>query len=259
VVDVDGVHIGGGSIAVIAGPCAVEALDELSETADAVKAAGAVLLSSGAYKPRTSPYAFAGLRERGLELLASVKARTRLPIVTEVQDTETLCRVAAVADMLLVSARNMGNLALLAAIGDTGKPVLLKRGLSATVDEWLLAAEYIASRGNERVVLCERGIRTFDTHTKATLDLGVIPYLRGLTHLPIAIDPCHSSGRRDSVPALCRAAVAAGADALALEVHRDPSCAVMDGEQSIDHDELARVMADVRAIARALGRTVVEV
>ncbi len=255
VIRVRGVPIGGGGFTVMAGPCAVESREQILSTAHAVKGAGAAILRGGAFKPRTSPYDFQGLRQDGLTLLEEARAQTGLPVITEVKDVETLDAVAASADILQVGARNMQNFSLLEAVGNQRKPVMLKRGLSATVKEWLMAAEYIAARGNHQIMLCERGVRTFETTTRNTLDLGILPSLRDMTHLPIVVDPSHGTGRAASVPALARAAIAVGADALMVEVHPDPAKALSDGPQSLTFAEFEETMRGVRAIADALGRT----
>ncbi len=255
IVTVGGVPIGGGDVVFIAGPCSVESREQLLETAFAVKEAGAHLLRGGAFKPRTSPYSFQGLGERGLELLAEARAATGLPVVTEVMAPEQVDLVARYADMLQVGARNMQNYALLRAVGASGKPVLLKRGMSATLDELLLAAEYILSTGNEQVVLCERGIRTFETATRNTTDINAIPALKARTSLPILLDPSHSTGHWAYVAPVARAAIAAGADGLIVEVHPHPEEALSDGGQSLKPERFARLVQEARAIAQALGRT----
>ena len=254
VITVRDVPIGGGGFTVMAGPCAVETREQIVSTAEAVKRAGAAILRGGAFKPRTSPYDFQGLKEDGLRFLAEARERTGMPIITEVKDVETLGAVAETADILQIGARNMQNFSLLEAVGEQRKPVMLKRGLSSTVKEWLMAAEYIASRGNLQVMLCERGVRTFETTTRNTLDLGILPSLREMTHLPIVVDPSHGTGRAASVPALARAAIAVGADALMVEVHPDPANALSDGPQSLTFDQFAKTMDGVRAIADALDR-----
>jgi 3-deoxy-7-phosphoheptulonate synthase len=253
VIDVRGAKVGGGSFAVMAGPCAVESRDQLLTAATAVAKAGAAILRGGAFKPRTSPYAFQGLREKGLELLDEARRETGLPIVTEAKDVETLPAVAEISDIVQIGARNMQNFSLLEAAGRQPKPVLLKRGLSSTVDEWLMAAEYVMSRGNYRVILCERGIRTFETLTRNTRDLGILPVLRKLTHLPVIVDPSHGTGIRHAVTPLSRAAVAVGADGLMVEVHPDPPSALSDGPQSITPNDFDGLMREVRAVAAAVG------
>ncbi|HSN90442.1 MAG TPA: 3-deoxy-7-phosphoheptulonate synthase [Anaeromyxobacteraceae bacterium] len=256
VIDVGGVPLGGNALAVMAGPCSVESREQLLEAARAVKAAGATFLRGGAFKPRTSPYEFQGLAEEGLELLALAREETGLKIVTEVMDVETLPRVAEVADLLQIGARNMQNFSLLKQVGALRKPVLLKRGPSATLKEWLMAAEYVLSGGNYQVALCERGIRTFETMTRNTLDLNAVPVLKALTHLPVVVDPSHGIGLRAHVPAMARAAVAAGADGLIVEVHPRPEKALSDGHQSLTPDEFGELMRQVRVIAGAIGRAV---
>jgi 3-deoxy-7-phosphoheptulonate synthase len=226
--------LGGGRFAVIAGPCAVEGREQILATARAVAAAGATFLRGGAYKPRTSPYAFQGLKEEGLALLEEARAATGLPVVTELVDTAQLERVARSADVVQIGARNMQNFALLEAVGGLRQPVMLKRGLSATIQELLMAAEYIVKQGNYQVILCERGIRTFETMTRNTLDIGAIPLLKRLSHLPVIVDPSHATGRRDLIAPMSRASVASGADGLIIEVHPDPEHALCDGAQSLD-------------------------
>jgi 3-deoxy-7-phosphoheptulonate synthase len=246
-------QIGGGRFGVIAGPCAVESREQLDAAATAVKASGARFLRGGAFKPRTSPYGFQGMKEEGLKILADARAKTGLPIVTEVMDTRDVELVGKYADVLQIGARNMQNFALLEAVGGQPKAVMLKRGLSATINEFLLAAEYILKQGNYNVILCERGIRTFETMTRNTLDLGSIPLIKRLTHLPIIVDPSHGTGDRASVPALARAAVAMGADGLMVEVHPNPDKALSDGPQSLTPAAFAALMDSVRAIAAVVG------
>jgi 3-deoxy-7-phosphoheptulonate synthase len=246
-------QIGGGHFGVIAGPCAVESREQIHATAVAVKSGGARFLRGGAFKPRTSPYAFQGLKDEGLALLAEARAATGLPVVTEVMDTRDVELVARHADVLQIGARNMQNFSLLEAAGAQGKPVMLKRGLSATIQEFLMAAEYILKQGNYQVILCERGIRTFETMTRNTLDLGSIPLIKRLTHLPIIVDPSHGTGDRQSVPAMARAAVALGADGLMVEVHPHPDRALSDGPQSLTPAMFAELMTSVRAIADVVG------
>jgi 3-deoxy-7-phosphoheptulonate synthase len=254
-----GSAVGDGAVHVIAGPCSVEGRDMLLATAAAVKEAGAVALRGGAFKPRTSPYSFRGLGAEALDLLAAARAETGLPVVTEVLDTRHVALVAEKADCLQVGARNMQNFALLTEVGESGKPVLLKRGMAATLEDLLLAAEYVLARGNTRVLLCERGIRTFERALRNTLDIGAVPYLKQETHLPVLVDPSHAAGRRDLVPALALAAVAAGADGLLIEVHPDPDRARSDGDQSLTLDTFAELMGKVRDVAAALGRPVAAV
>ncbi|MBP2654376.1 MAG: phospho-2-dehydro-3-deoxyheptonate aldolase [Firmicutes bacterium] len=254
VVNVGGVFVGGNNIAVMAGPCAVESREQLLESAWAVKSGGAQFLRGGAFKPRTSPYAFQGLEEVGLRMLAEVGKITGLKIVTEVVDVGSLPVVCEYADMLQVGARNMQNFQLLKAIGKLGKPVLLKRGLSATLDEWLNAAEYILNEGNCNVIMCERGIRTFENYTRNTLDLSAVAALKLLTHLPVVVDPSHGTGRWKLVAPMARAAVAAGADGLMIEVHPCPANALSDGPQSLTPDNFTSLMLEVAAVAGAIGR-----
>jgi 3-deoxy-7-phosphoheptulonate synthase len=254
VIDVGGVALGGRRIAVMAGPCSVESKEQILEAAHAVKAAGAQFLRGGAFKPRTSPYEFQGLREEGLRLLALAREATGLKVVTEVKDTETVPMVAQYADVLQVGARNMQNYSLLERLGELDKPILLKRGLSGTIKELLMAAEYIVARGNYKVALCERGIRTFETMTRNTLDINAVPVLKALSHLPVVVDPSHGIGLRRHVAAIARAGVAAGADALIVEVHPSPEKALSDGHQSLSPPEFAELMGQVRGIAAAIGR-----
>lgn len=254
-VRVGGVPIGPDTVTLIAGPCAVETPQQTLEAAQMAKAAGATLLRGGAFKPRTSPYAFQGLGEQGLRILADVREKTGLPIVTEVVDAHDVPLVASYADMLQVGTRNTQNFALLQAVGSAGKPVMLKRGMSGTIEEWLMSAEYIAQRGNLDIVLCERGIRTFETATRNTLDVSAVPVAQRLSHLPVIIDPSHSGGRRDLVLPLTRAAVAVGADGVIIDVHPHPEQALCDGPQALvdgDLEELAKIMRD---FAPLLGRT----
>ncbi len=254
---VDGVTIGGDELLIIAGPCSVESRSQLLETAHAVREAGAHALRGGAYKPRTSPYSFQGLGEKGLELLAEARQETGLPIVTEVMSPNLVPLVASYADVLQIGARNMQNFALLHAAGESQHPVLLKRGPSATVEELLMAAEYILSHNNRRVILCERGIRTFETATRNTTDINAIPVLKNLTHLPVILDPSHSTGNWEYVAAIARAGIAAGADGLIVEVHPHPEEALSDGGQSLKPERFADMVRQVRVIAEALGRRVV--
>jgi len=246
--------VGGWKVGVVAGPCAVEGREQLLRTAEAVKAAGCVGLRGGAYKPRTSPYSFQGLREEGLKLLAEARDRTGLAIVTEVIGLEELNAVVEVADVLQVGARNMQHYPLLEAVGKANKPVLLKRGMSSRLEEWLLAAEYVINAGNPQVILCERGIRTYEEYVRNTLPLASVPELNERTHLPVLVDPSHGTGHAHLVPAMCRAAVAAGADGLLLECHHDPEHALSDGAQSLTPKTLAELMPMLRRIAEAIGR-----
>jgi 3-deoxy-7-phosphoheptulonate synthase len=251
---VGGLRVGAGSVGVIAGPCSVESEEQIIQTARAVKAAGATALRGGAFKPRTSPYSFQGLKEQGLKFLASARAETRLAIVTEVMSTEDVELVARYADVLQIGARNMQNYRLLEAVGHTRNAVLLKRGPSATMEELLLAAEYILNEGNTQVMLCERGIRTFETHTRFTLPLASVPYLHHKTHLPVVVDPSHGTGHTYLVPDMAVASVAAGADGLILEVHPDPEKAMSDGYQSLTIPQFEATMLRCRKIAEALGK-----
>ncbi|MCL6552575.1 MAG: 3-deoxy-7-phosphoheptulonate synthase [Firmicutes bacterium] len=255
VVRVRGEAIGGTRLAVIAGPCSVESREQILATAEAVKAAGAGFLRGGAFKPRTSPYSFQGLEEEGLQLLAEARARTGLPVVTEAMDAAQLELVARYADVIQIGARNMQNYPLLREAGRCKLPVLLKRGVSATIEEFLLAAEYILNEGNYQVVLCERGIRGFNTHTRYTLDLSAVPVLKRLSHLPVIVDPSHGTGKWRYVGAMARAAVAAGADGLMIEVHPDPANALSDGPQSLNLENFAELMGSLRPLAAAVGRT----
>jgi 3-deoxy-7-phosphoheptulonate synthase len=254
VIDVDGVQVGGRAITVMAGPCSVESRDQILETARAVKKAGASILRGGAWKPRTSPYEFQGLREEGLKLLALAREETGLKVVTEVMSTDTVPVVAEYADILQVGARNMQNYPLLERLGQIRKPIMLKRALSGTIKEWLMAAEYIVAKGNPQVMLCERGIRTFETMTRNTLDINAIPVVKALSHLPVIVDPSHGIGIRKHVPAIARAGVAAGADGLIIEVHPRPEKALSDGYQSLTIEEFDALMRQVAVIAGATGR-----
>ena len=248
--------VGGTQVGVIAGPWSVESRDQIVETARAVKAAGATALRGGAFKPRTSPYSFQGMKEKGLELLAEARAETGLAIVTEVVSPEDVPLVARYADVLQVGARNMQNYRLLEAIGRAGVPVLLKRGPAATVEELLLAAEYILDGGNRQVMLCERGIRTFETHTRFTLPLATVPWLHARTHLPVVVDPSHGTGHANLVASMAAASVAAGADGLIVEVHPDPKSASSDGGQTLDFTAFEKMMQVCRRVAAAVDRTV---
>lgn len=259
IVQVGDVKIGDGSIQVMAGPCAVESKEQLMETAMRVKEAGATILRGGAFKPRTSPYSFQGLEEKGLELLAEAREATGLYIITEVMDTQNLPLVAEYADILQIGARNMQNFFLLKEVAKAGKPVLLKRGPSATIEEWLMAAEYIISGGNQQVILCERGIRTFETYTRNTLDLTAIPILKHLTHLPVVVDPSHAIGKWQFVPTMARASIAAGADGLIIEVHTNPAEALCDGPQSLTPGNFKLMMENLRQLSKVINRNMSDV
>ncbi len=252
---VNGVAVGGPAVVVMAGPCSVESEAQVLEVADAVKAAGARILRGGAYKPRTSPYAFQGLKEQGLKYLAEARKRTGLPVVTEVLETESVELVAEYADVLQIGARNVQNFTLLRRVGEMGKPVLLKRGMATSIQEFLLSAEYILSTGNPDVILCERGIRTFETATRFTLDLNAVPVLKKLSHLPVVVDPSHGTGHWDLVAPMARGAVACGADGLIIEVHPRPEEALSDGPQSLKPSRFTQLMRELRPVAEAVGRT----
>ena len=256
IIDVDGVKIGGNEIIVMAGPCAVENLEQLREAASAVKKSGARILRGGAYKPRTSPYDFQGLGEEGLKLLRQVADEFDMKVVTEVVDREDIALMENYADILQVGARNMQNFQMLKALGKSKKPIMLKRGLSATISEWLNAAEYIMTGGNENVMFCERGIRTYETFTRNTLDLSAVAAVKELSHLPIVVDPSHGTGRRPMVAPMARAAIAAGADALMIEVHPHPEIALSDGNQSLTPEDFQNLMANLGEIAKAVGKTI---
>ena len=255
VIDVGGVKIGGKELIVMAGPCAAETREQVMSTARAVKAAGARILRGGAFKPSTSPYSFRGLGEEGLKLLAEAKEETGLPLITEVLTPQDVELVVKYADILQVGARNMQNFILLDEVGQARKPVMLKRGLSATIQEWLLAAEYILAQGNRQLILCERGIRTFETYTRNTMDVSAIPIVHKETHLPIIADPSHGTGKWDLVMPMAMAAVAAGADGLMIEVHPTPDTALKDGAQSLTFDHFQDLMKRVAPVAKAVGRT----
>lgn len=256
IVKIGCVDVGGSGIIVIAGPCAVESQKQLFETANAVNESGASILRGGAFKPRSSPYSFQGMGEEGLKLLDMVRKETGLPVVTEVMDTRQMELVASYADMIQIGSRNMQNYPLLKEAGMCGKPILLKRGMMATVEEFLLAAEYILSYGNDQVILCERGIRTFETSTRNTLDLSAVPMLKHLSHLPVIVDPSHGTGLRWMVPAMAKAAIAVGADGLIMEVHYKPEEALCDGYQSLSLNEFDNLMSDLNKIALAVGREI---
>lgn len=256
VFQLNGHSIGGRKIVVMAGPCAVESREQILETAHLVKEAGGHLLRGGAFKPRTSPYSFQGLGEEGLQFLAEAREATGLAVVTEVMAPEQLPLVAQYADVLQIGTRNMQNYALLHAVGESGMPVLLKRGMMSTIEELLMSAEYILSHGNRRVMLCERGIRTFETYTRNTLDINAVPVLKELTHLPVVVDPSHATGKWRLVNAVSKAAVAAGADGLIIEVHPNPELAVSDGAQSLRPVRFAELLAQLKSVAEAVGRTI---
>src|ERR1051325_6017578 len=255
IINIGGVDVGGNGVVVVGGPCAVESLEQTRTIADGIKRAGGQLLRGGAYKPRTSPYSFQGLGEQGLEILARVREEFDLPIGTEAIDEATLKLVDSYADCIQIGARNMQNFSLLKAAGRARKPVLLKRGMAATLDELLLSAEYIMAEGNYKVMLCERGVRTFADHTRNTLDLSVIPAIKRISHLPILADPSHGTGKRNKVAPMSRAAIAAGADGLIIEVHHKPEEALSDGPQSITPDAFAEIVRQADAIAQVVGRT----
>lgn len=255
-VDVSGVKVGCGSLALIAGPCSVESYEQVLEIAKAVKASGANLLRGGAFKPRTSPYSFQGMGLAGLEILCAVKEETGLPIVTELMSPDYLDIFNEKVDLIQIGARNMQNFDLLKQLGQLDRPILLKRGLNATYEEWIMSAEYIMASGNENVILCERGIRTFETYTRNTLDLQSIPVLRKLTHLPVIVDPSHAGGKWWLVDSMSKAAVAAGADGLMVEVHNDPECALCDGAQSLKPKKYDELIKEVTQIAKVIGKTV---
>ena len=257
IVNIGGVEVGGSEIVVIAGPCAVESQEQLFNTARSVQKGGARILRGGAFKPRSSPYSFQGMGEEGLKLLSAIRKETGLLVVTEVMDTRQVELVASYADMLQIGSRNMQNYPLLKEAGMCRIPVLLKRGMMATIEEFLLAAEYILNQGNEQVILCERGIRTFETSTRNTLDLSAVPMLKRLSHLPVIIDPSHGTGLRWMVPAMAKAAVAVGADGLIIEVHYKPEEALCDGQQSLSLNEFTQMMTDLRKIAIAVGREII--
>lgn len=256
IIDVNGRFIGGNRVHVIAGPCSVENKTMMIGIAEDVKKAGATFIRGGAFKPRTSPYSFQGLGEEGLEYLAEARKKTGLPVVTELMDPRDLEVIVKYTDIIQIGARNMQNFRLLLDVGSVKKPVLLKRGLSSTIKEWLMSAEYIMSKGNHQVILCERGIRTFETATRNTLDLSAIPVLKQLTHLPVVVDPSHSVGKWDLVAPMAKAAVAAGADGLLIEVHSNPEEAMSDGEQSLKPNAFKKLMEELKPIAKAVGREI---
>ena len=254
IVDVDGVKVGGNHLGIMAGPCSVESEEQIIEVAQKVKAAGANFLRGGAFKPRTSPYSFQGLELEGLRLLKLAKKETGLPIVTELMSTDYIDEFVENVDVIQIGARNMQNFDLLKQIGKTNKPILLKRGLSATIEEWLMSAEYIMAGGNENVILCERGIRTFETYTRNTLDLSAVPVVKRLSHLPIIVDPSHAAGYWYLVEPLAKAAIMAGADGLMVEVHNDPENALSDGQQSIKPENFKNLMDKIKVIAEMEGK-----
>jgi 3-deoxy-7-phosphoheptulonate synthase len=256
IVSIGDVRIGGEEVIVMAGPCSAESEAQVEATASAVKRAGAKILRGGAFKPRSSPYSFQGLGEEGLRMLRAASDRHELKLITEVMEISQIELIEKYADVLQVGARNMQNFSLLRELGRATKPVLLKRGISATIEEWLLSAEYVLAGGNKNVILCERGIRTFESYTRNTLDISAIPVVQQLSHLPIVVDPSHGTGRRDKVASMARAAVAAGCDGLIIEVHCDPDHALSDGAQSMFPAQFERLMAELRIIAPAIGRSV---
>jgi 3-deoxy-7-phosphoheptulonate synthase len=256
VLDIGGVKVGGEQLMIVAGPCSVESKAQTLEIAHAVREAGAQFLRGGAFKPRTSPYAFQGLREEGLAILAQARAETGLKVITEIVSVEDLPMMMDAVDVFQIGARNCQNYALLNAVGQSKKPVVLKRGMSTLINEFLMAAEYILSEGNYNVILCERGIRTFETATRFTLDLNAVPVLKDLTHLPVVVDPSHGTGHWHMVCPMARAAIAAGADGLMIEVHQDPAHALSDGHQSLRPEKFAQTIQEVKKIAQAMGRTV---
>lgn len=253
-VPLDGMKVGGQRIAIIAGPCSVESREQILESAFAVKEAGAVALRGGAYKPRSSPYSFQGMGEKGLELLAEAREATGLPVVTEAMSPEQVPLVARYADVIQIGARNMQNYALLNSVGEAGRTVLLKRGLMSTIEELLMSAEYILAQGNSRVILCERGIRTFERYTRNTTDINAIPVIKQMSHLPVILDPSHGTGKWEYVAAVARAGIAAGADGLIIEVHPHPEDALSDGAQSLKPEKFAQLVAEVKRVAEAVGR-----
>lgn len=256
IIDVNGIKIGGNKLCVIAGPCSIESEEQMESIAWSVKAAGASILRGGAYKPRSSPYSFQGLKGEGLMMMVHTSQKVNIPIVTEILDPRHVEMFENLADIMQIGARNMHNYELLKEVGRTKTPVLLKRGFSSTIDEWLMSAEYIMSEGNENVILCERGIRTFSKYTRNTLDLSSIPVVKSLSHLPIVVDPSHALGKSSMVESMSLAAVAAGADGLLIEVHNDPKHALCDGAQSVTPDQFKDIMSKVKLVAQAVGREV---
>ncbi len=256
IVDISGVKVGGGSLAMIAGPCSVESFEQVLEIAQAVKASGANMLRGGAFKPRTSPYSFQGLGLEGLDILCAVKKETGLPIVTELMSADYLDIFNEKVDLIQIGARNMQNFDLLKQLGQLDRPILLKRGLNATYEEWVMSAEYIMASGNENVILCERGVRTFESYTRNTLDLQSIPVVRKLTHLPIIVDPSHAGGKWWLVEPMAKASIAAGADGLMIEVHNNPECALCDGAQSLKPDKYHVMIQEITQIAKVIGKNI---
>jgi 3-deoxy-7-phosphoheptulonate synthase len=256
IVSINGIEIGGKRIVVMAGPCAVESEEQLMDAAKAVKKAGACILRGGAFKPRTSPFSFQGLQEAGLELLQKVRKKHGIPVITEVVDPHEVELVAGSADILQIGSRNMQNYALLTEVGKSHRPTVLKRGFSCTITEWLTAADYLLAEGNDQVILCERGIRTFEDSTRFSLDISAIPVLKRSSHLPVIVDPSHAAGHFALVPAMARAAIAAGADGLLIEVHPNPKEALVDGLQSLTPSDFTRLMKELRAVVSAVGREI---
>lgn len=256
VISVDGVKIGSNEVVIMAGPCSVESKEQIIETAKAIKKAGAHILRGGAFKPRTSPYSFQGLGEVGLKFLKEAKEETGMPIITEVMDTRNVALVCKYSDILQIGARNMQNYDLLKEVGRSKHPILLKRGMSATINEWLMSAEYIMAEGNHNVILCERGIRTFETATRNTLDINAVPAVKELTHLPVVVDPSHGTGKYTLVSPMSKAAVAAGADGLLIEVHTNPEKSVSDADQTISVKRFEKLMHELKLIANVIGRKV---
>lgn len=255
IVSVKSIEIGGNRVVLIAGPCAIESKEQLEKIGEELKRAGVFIMRGSAYKPRSSPYSFQGMGEEGLALHSEAQKKHGLAIVTEAMSPQTVDLVAEHVDIIQIGTRNMQNYDLLKAVGRCKKPVILKRGFSATIEEWLLSAEYVMAHGNPNVILCERGIRTYETATRNTLDLSCIPVLKQLTHLPVIVDPSHAAGRKDLIPALSKAAIAVGADGLLIEVHHDPDHAKCDGKQSLSPQELRELIPDLRKVAEAVGRT----
>lgn len=255
IIDIDGIKIGGNNIVIIGGPCAVESENQIEEITPIIKAAGAKILRAGAYKPRTSPYSFQGLEQEGLRILKNAKKQFNIPVVSEIMSVEDIPYFVENVDLIQVGARNMQNFALLKELGKLDKPILLKRGISSTIEEWLMSAEYILSGGNNNVILCERGIRTYETSTRNTLDISSIPVIKKLSHLPIIIDPSHASGRWEYIESLSLAAIAAGADGLIIEVHQTPETALSDGQQSLKPEKFKTLIEKCRKIAQAIDKT----